>query len=65
MNDSKNLPVIIGCLQLLALKEILRSPSFEPKDKDELKWLFDLIDKVATIDDVAHSIFGGLQNKNR
>lgn len=55
--NTKNLPLIISSLQLLALKEILQSPSFEAKDKGELKWLLDLIDKTMTIDDVSAEIW--------
>ena len=57
MAKTKDLPIIVSCLQLLALKEILQSPSFEPKNEGELKWLFDLIDKTATIDSVAREIW--------
>lgn len=57
MVNPKALPLIISSLQLLALKEILRSPSFEAKDKGELKWLLDLIDKTATIDAVASEVW--------
>lgn len=49
----KDLPLIVSSLQLLALKEILQSPSFTAKDSGELKWLLDTIDKVTTIDDVS------------
>jgi hypothetical protein len=57
MVNPKDLPLIISSLQLLALKEILQSPSFEAKNKEELKWLFDLIDKTATIDAVSKQIW--------
>lgn len=57
--NPKQYPVIISCLQLLALKEILRSPSFQAKDPGELQWLIDLIDKAATLDATSEAMFRG------
>jgi hypothetical protein len=57
MAKPKDVPLIISCLQLLALKEILQSPSFIAKDKGELKWLFDLIDKTTKLDDLSGYIW--------
>lgn len=59
MNKSaiKDLPLIVSCLQLLALKEILQSPSFVAKNNGELKRLFDTIDKVVTVDVISGAVW--------
>ena len=57
MPKPKDLSLIISSLQLLALKEILQSPSFTAKNAGEFKWLIDTIDKVMTIDDVSRLVW--------
>lgn len=64
MSKRRSMPIelVISSLQLLALREILRSPSFTAKDEGELQWLIELMDKTLKIDDIAREVWGGIEN---